>query len=186
MNATATFNDTFGRLATLPAQVMALKDEFARRPMKFEGEIEFSNGTVDLSQREVRYSNGETSPLSGREVALLQYLADHPGRIITREELLLSVWRMNPQFVITRTDRPEPYWEHDKLTARQRPLRCVQSTWLALRRGDAVAPFNCCARSAAETTTCSTLRGTRNPEKGVFGRTSRGAAEKAAAINGLC
>src|SRR5512141_2310527 len=99
MNATATFNDTFGRLATLPAQVMALKDEFARRPMKFDGEIQFPNGTVDLSQREVRYSNGETSPLSGREVALLHYLSDHPGRIISREELLLTVWRMNPQFV---------------------------------------------------------------------------------------
>jgi DNA-binding response OmpR family regulator len=103
MNATATLNDTFGSLASLPAQVMALKDEFARRPLDFEGEIEFPSGTVDLSQREVRYSNGETSPLSGREVALLKYLTDHPGRIITREELLLSVWRLNPQFIITRT-----------------------------------------------------------------------------------
>jgi len=82
---------------------MAFKDEFNRRPMKLEGEIAFPNGTVDLSQREVRYANGETSPLSGREVALLQYLSAHPGRIITREELLLSVWRLNPQYVITRT-----------------------------------------------------------------------------------
>ncbi len=103
MNATATFNETFGRLASLPAQVMAFKDEFNRRQIKLEGEIEFPNGTVDLAQREVRYSDGETSPLSGREVALLQYLSDHPGRIISREELLLSVWRLNPQFVITRT-----------------------------------------------------------------------------------
>jgi DNA-binding response OmpR family regulator len=74
-----------------------------------------------LSQREVRYSNGETSPLSGREVALLQYLADHPGRIITREELLLSVWRMNPQFVITRTVDMHIAKQRDKLRDTQEP-----------------------------------------------------------------
>jgi DNA-binding response OmpR family regulator len=103
MNATATFGEALGRLASLPAQVMALKDEFNNRELNLEGEIPFPSGTVDLAEREVHYTDGETTALSGREVALLQYLSSHPGRIISREELLLSVWRLNPQFVITRT-----------------------------------------------------------------------------------
>ncbi len=85
------------------AQILALKEEFNQHQPKLEGEIPLPNGTVDLGRGEVRYRDGQSSAISGREMALLQYLAHNAGRIISRQELLLQVWRMNPQFVITRT-----------------------------------------------------------------------------------
>ena len=65
--------------------------------------ISLPNAVVDLANREVRYPDGQQCELSKREIALLEYLVHNPGRIISREELLLNVWQLNPQFIITRT-----------------------------------------------------------------------------------
>lgn len=40
----------------------------------------------------VVYKNGQMIDLTHREFELLQYLARHPGRVMTREHLLQSVW----------------------------------------------------------------------------------------------
>lgn len=60
-------------------------------------------GTLDLGQRELRFSDGATTALSERETELLTYLARNPGRAIPREELLARVWKLNPDAVETRT-----------------------------------------------------------------------------------
>ena len=57
------------------------------------------NFTVD----EVEHNDGTRQKLSRREAELLQYFASNPGRVITRDELLTHVWRLNPERVLTRT-----------------------------------------------------------------------------------
>jgi DNA-binding response OmpR family regulator len=59
---------------------------------------------IDLQRRELRFEkDGSRCELSEREVDLLRYLASHPGRAISREELLSNVWRIDPKGVATRT-----------------------------------------------------------------------------------
>src|SRR5437762_3562420 len=41
--------------------------------------------------------------LSEREVELLRYLASNAGRAISRDEILMRVWRLNPKRMETRT-----------------------------------------------------------------------------------
>jgi DNA-binding response OmpR family regulator len=51
----------------------------------------------------VRYKDGQRCELSEREVELLRYLAANSGRAISRDEILLRVWRLNPKHLETRT-----------------------------------------------------------------------------------
>ena len=65
--------------------------------------IELPHGVADLSRSEVRFENGKRAKLSEREVELLRYLATNPGRAISRDEILLRVWRLDPKRMATRT-----------------------------------------------------------------------------------
>ena len=65
--------------------------------------LAFAGGVADFSRREVRYDAGDACRLSGREAELLRYLATHPGRTISRDELLSEVWHLNPARILTRT-----------------------------------------------------------------------------------
>lgn len=61
------------------------------------------DAVVDLRRSEVRRGRtGERLELSEREVALLSYLARNPGRAVSREELLLRVWRLSASAAHTR------------------------------------------------------------------------------------
>ena len=60
-------------------------------------------GEVDLLREEVRWDDGSREPLTGLEAGLLRYLASCPGRLLTREELLLRVWRVDSRRVRTRS-----------------------------------------------------------------------------------
>jgi DNA-binding response OmpR family regulator len=51
----------------------------------------------------VRHADGTRSELSEKEAELAAYLAAHAGRVISREELLRRVWRLDPRGVATRT-----------------------------------------------------------------------------------
>lgn len=73
------------------------------KPDLVGGLVEFPEGSVDLETGQVSYADGESAELSGRELALLQYLSKNAGRIISREELLVQVWLMNSNCIITRT-----------------------------------------------------------------------------------
>lgn len=66
-------------------------------------EVRIRGGIADLARQEVRYDDGGRVELSEKEVELLRYLASHPGRAISRDELLLRVWQLNPRGLATRT-----------------------------------------------------------------------------------
>lgn len=86
----------------LLARVEAVLRRSPERPEAVP-EISLPCGTVDLSSLEVRYSDGERSELSTREVDILRYLAGRRGRAVSRDELLQRVWRINPGHIETRT-----------------------------------------------------------------------------------
>lgn len=65
--------------------------------------VAFDGGTVDFARAEARLKDGSAVALSEREIELLRYLAVNQGRVITRDELLRRVWRLEPEQVMTRT-----------------------------------------------------------------------------------
>jgi DNA-binding response OmpR family regulator len=86
----------------LLARVQAVLRRSPERPSMVE-RIELPQGVADLSRAEVRFENGRREELSEREVELLRYLATNPGRAISRDEILLRVWRLDPKRMMTRT-----------------------------------------------------------------------------------
>jgi len=96
----------------LTARVRAVLRRSPGRPLDVS-RVKFAEAgvEVDLARREVRYTQtpGSESPgtrieeLSEKEVDLLRYLASNPGRAVGRDELLGSVWRLEPSGVTTRT-----------------------------------------------------------------------------------
>ena len=86
----------------LLARVEAVLRRSPERP-KHVNKIGLPHGVADLSRSEVRFENGKRAELSEREVELLRYLATNPGRAISRDEILLRVWRLDPKRVATRT-----------------------------------------------------------------------------------
>ena len=86
----------------LLARVEAVLRRSPERP-NYVNKIELPHGVVDLARSEVRFSNGKRAELSEREVELLRYLATNPGRAISRDEILLRVWRLDPKRMATRT-----------------------------------------------------------------------------------
>ena len=86
----------------LLARVEAVLRRSPERPSKVN-KIEMPHGVADLSRCEVRFENGKRAELSEREVELLRYLATNPGRAVSRDEILLRVWRLDPKRMATRT-----------------------------------------------------------------------------------
>lgn len=58
--------------------------------------------TVDCGRREIMRGDGERVALSEMEADILQRLAAHAGRAVSREELLASVWGLRDGGVETR------------------------------------------------------------------------------------
>jgi len=87
----------------LIARVEAVLRRSAERPEDLEEISLVEGGRADLARGEARFSDGRRVELSPREVELLRYLARHAGRIISREELLERVWRVDPVGLQTRT-----------------------------------------------------------------------------------
>src|SRR5947199_10546890 len=86
----------------LMARVEAVLRRSPERPSDV-AEISFAGGCADLARREVRYKDGARKELSEREAELLRYLASNAGRAISRDEILMRVWRLNPKRMETRT-----------------------------------------------------------------------------------
>jgi DNA-binding response OmpR family regulator len=53
--------------------------------------LDFDELSIDMATREVR-KNGETLQLTAREFDLLWFLASHPRRVFSRENLMRRVW----------------------------------------------------------------------------------------------
>jgi len=86
----------------LLARVEAVLRRSPERPNNVN-KFKLANAVVDLARCEVRYDDGKRCELSEREVELLRYLAANPGRAISRDEILMRVWRLNPKRMETRT-----------------------------------------------------------------------------------
>lgn len=86
----------------LLARVEAVLRRSPERPRRVR-KVRLPNGSADLARREVRFDDGGRAELSEREAELLGYLAANPGRAISRDEILLRVWRIDPGGVETRT-----------------------------------------------------------------------------------
>jgi DNA-binding response OmpR family regulator len=84
------------------ARVEAVLRRSPERPNSVN-KIALPNGQADLGRCEIRYKNGERCELSEREVELLRYLVANAGRAISRDEILIRVWRLNPKRMETRT-----------------------------------------------------------------------------------
>ena len=86
----------------LLARIEAVLRRSPQRPMDM-AEVALPDGVADLNRREVRFSDGGRMELSEKEIELLRYLASNADRAIDREELLSSVWRIDPRGAETRT-----------------------------------------------------------------------------------
>jgi DNA-binding response OmpR family regulator len=73
----------------------------ARRPAIRR--VPFEGGLADLERHEISFDDGERCELSEREWQLLNYLAFHAGRAVSRDELLARVWGLDPAGITTRT-----------------------------------------------------------------------------------
>ncbi|MGA1488071.1 MAG: response regulator transcription factor [Planctomycetota bacterium] len=86
----------------LLARVEAVLRRAPQRPAAIRGVV--SDGIkVDLERREARLADETAVPLSEKEADLITYLAVHPDRAISRDELLQRVWGLDPRGVTTRT-----------------------------------------------------------------------------------
>ncbi len=89
-------------VAELSARVEAVIRRSPERPADVSA-YEFPGGVADLARCEIRYEGGDRVDLSERERELLRYLVVNPGRVITRDEILQRVWRIDPRGLSTRT-----------------------------------------------------------------------------------
>jgi DNA-binding response OmpR family regulator len=59
--------------------------------------------SFDPARRDLRHRNGECNHLSTLEAALLNHLMRRAGTVVSRDELLSCVWRLDPVRTRTRT-----------------------------------------------------------------------------------
>lgn len=86
----------------LLARVEAVLRRSPERPSPIQN-LHLPQGVVDFSRSEIRFNDGGRADLSEKEAELLRYLAANPSRTVSREEILLRVWRLNPRRIATRT-----------------------------------------------------------------------------------
>ena len=85
----------------LTARVKALLRRMERTPDANTGQYHYGPLTMDLGRHEVRLGQDEV-PLTAKEFGLLEHLLQHPGRVLTRDVLLNTVWGYD-YFGTTRT-----------------------------------------------------------------------------------
>lgn len=86
----------------LLARVDAVLRRSPERPRPVQ-QVAFPGGIADVARMELRFEDSTRAELSDREASLIEYLAAHRGRAISREELLRRVWRIEPRQMETRT-----------------------------------------------------------------------------------
>jgi DNA-binding response OmpR family regulator len=74
----------------LTARVTALLRRVQRAPAPTKL-LRYDSLTIDLERHEVRFGGREVR-LTAKEFVLLQYLLEHPGRVLSRDLLLTDVW----------------------------------------------------------------------------------------------
>jgi two-component system, OmpR family, alkaline phosphatase synthesis response regulator PhoP len=99
----------------LLARIEALLRRVKREKLAPVEKYQFADVDVDFEKAEV-LRDGTHVPLTGKELELLRYLVDHRGNVVSREELLESVWQYQPG-VSSRTIDVHVAWLRQKLEA---------------------------------------------------------------------
>lgn len=86
----------------LLARVDAVLRRSAERPREVR-ELVVAGRRIHLERQEVTRPDGTCVRLSEKENELLGYLARAPGRAVSRDELLRTVWGIDPSGLATRT-----------------------------------------------------------------------------------
>jgi DNA-binding response OmpR family regulator len=76
---------------TLVARVKALFRRLERKPDESPAQYRYGDLVMDLARHEVRVKNIEV-PLTAKEFGLLEHLLRNPGRVLTRDVLLSTIW----------------------------------------------------------------------------------------------
>ena len=76
---------------TLIARIKALFRRLDRKPDDSATQYRYGNLVLDLARHEVTVKNTEV-PLTAKEFGLLEHLLRNPGRVLTRDILLSTVW----------------------------------------------------------------------------------------------
>ena len=112
-----------------PAELLARIEALLRRLHKSHGiavrSFRFGEVEVDFERAEVR-KRGENVNLSAKELQLLQYLVNHRGKVVPREELLRQVWEYSPD-VSSRTVDVHIAWLRQKLEDRPERPRYIST-----------------------------------------------------------
>lgn len=88
-------------LMVLISKVNALMRRIGQK--EGNGQI-LSSGSIRVDCREMKvYKDGQEIPLSKRELQLLLYFLENPKQIISKEQILQSVWDVDGQFVDDNT-----------------------------------------------------------------------------------
>jgi two-component system alkaline phosphatase synthesis response regulator PhoP len=100
-----------------PLELLARVEALLRRVRK-DGlapvkSYRFGDVEVDFDRGDV-FKGGVAVALAAKELDLLRYLVDHRGNVVTREELLESVWEYQPG-VSSRTLDVHVAWLRQKL-----------------------------------------------------------------------
>lgn len=86
----------------LTARIEAVLRRSPERPSDV-ARLVIPGGAVDFKRGEMIPDQGVTAELSEREMELLRYLAANRGRVVSRDEILRRVWRLDPDKIETRT-----------------------------------------------------------------------------------
>jgi DNA-binding response OmpR family regulator len=83
-------------------ELLLRMEVFLRRTKKMHSDAprEYTLGKLKFSFTDLKLKvNGETMTLTQREADLLKFLAEHPNRVLKREEVLLHVWGKDDYFL---------------------------------------------------------------------------------------
>jgi two-component system alkaline phosphatase synthesis response regulator PhoP len=112
-----------------PAELLARVEALLRRvrqerPVPLQS-FKFADVEVDFARAEV-HKGGRRLNLATKELQLLQYLVDHRGRVVPREELLQNVWEYAGD-VSSRTLDVHVAWLRQKLEENPQSPRYIHT-----------------------------------------------------------
>lgn len=87
----------------LVARIEAVLRRSPERPLPVTRRDLSEGGYLDAETRRVCKEDGEMIELTGREYDLLDYLMAHGDRVVSKSELLLRVWKVDPKMVETKS-----------------------------------------------------------------------------------
>lgn len=86
----------------LLARIEAVLRRSPERPQVLY-KIDLPVGVLDLEKRIILFPDGREEHLTNKEYDLVKHLSTHPGRIVSKDEILTRIWKMDPRMVETRS-----------------------------------------------------------------------------------